>query len=366
MGSKSNSNERLGAGRRSRLGRLDLMLGCSLAVVATAYILGYQLDWGQADAPFEEEEMAVEREEASSEPELEASAREPSWSPNPTDAAWEQMTSHLSSLAARHTGRVAIYLKDLSSGRTWSYHEDDLFPSASLIKVPIMASVFYKIKDGELSLYDKLTLRRRHRTGGSGSLKWRSDGTRLTVRELLQHLISESDNTAMQILIEAVGLGYIQQHFPRMGLVYTGIYREGLSLRSGRVSHENYTTAREMAGLLEKIYSGEMVDRSSSQIMMEILKHKKAVRSRLAKDLPKGWEIAHKTGLLRTACHDSAVFLTPRGDYLMIVLTGQNNNYRLAKNFISKLGKATFVHYGGIPSYYAKAYTKRSGNIALR
>jgi beta-lactamase class A len=139
-----------------------------------------------------------------------------------------------------------------------------------------------------------------------------------------------------------------------MGLLYTGIYEEGMSIKGGRVAHENYTTAREMTALMEKIYRGEAVDKLSSSVMMEILKRPKAVASRLAKGLPAGWEIAHKTGLLRQACHDSAVFLTPNGDYAMTVLTGQNRSYSHAKDFITKLGRVTFAHYAG-PQYLAKA-----------
>ncbi len=70
--------------------------------------------------------------------------------------------------------------------------------------------------------------------------------------------------------------------------------------------------------------------------------------SRLAKGLSAGWEIAHKTWLLRQACHDSAIFLMPRGDYALIVLTGQNRNRKAAKDFISRLGRVTFRHYRGL------------------
>jgi len=70
--------------------------------------------------------------------------------------------------------------------------------------------------------------------------------------------------------------------------------------------------------------------------------------------MPAGWEIAHKTGLLRQACHDSALFLTPNGDYAITVLTGQNRAYSTAKDFITKVAKVTFRHYAG-PQYYAKA-----------
>ena len=287
----------------------------------------------------------------------------PSISPHPRDVQWETMTASLGKMAERYPGRVAIYLKDLKTGRTWTHHADDLFPAASLIKVPVMIAAFYKIRDGRLALDEKIAITRRNRVGGSGSLKWRPDGTKLTVRELLVHMINESDNTATKMVLDHLGIGYVQQQFPRMGLLYTGIYEEGMSIKGGRVMHENYTTAREMASLMDKIYTGQAVDKVSSEVMLEILKKPKAVASRLAKGMPVGWDIAHKTGLLRQACHDSAIFLTPNGDYAVTVLTGQNRSYSQAKDFITKVAKVTFKHYAG-PRYYAKAAPRRRARAA--
>ncbi len=362
---------RLGPSHRFRFDRIDGMLVSALFIVVAAYGLGYRLDWSEGRLE-DDETVASVPAPAASRPQEELGSGGATLSQGPATAwaqsvegqAWDSMTSELGRLAARHPGRVAIFLRDLRSSRTWSYHPDDLFPSASLIKVPVMAAVFSKIGSGDIRLNDRLTLRRRFRVGGSGSIKWRPDGTQLTVDELLLHMITESDNTATKMLLDAIGIGYAQEAFPKLGLLYTGIYPEGMSIKGGRVAHENYTTAREMTMLLERIYKGELVDPRASAMMLDILKHKKAVRSRLAKGLPVGWEIAHKTGLLRRACHDSALILSPNGDYALTVLTGQNRSYGQAKDFISRLGRVTFRHYKTLGSL---AQGPRSGGrVALR
>jgi beta-lactamase class A len=74
--------------------------------------------------------------------------------------------------------------------------------------------------------------------------------------------------------------------------------------------------------------------------------------------MPSGWEIAHKTGLLRQACHDSAIFFTPNGDYAITVLTGQNASYSQAKDFITKIAHITFENDAG-PRYLASAKKRR-------
>lgn len=273
---------------------------------------------------------------------------------DPREERFAAMTAELEALANTYPAQVAIYLKDLQTGREWAYHADDLFPIASLIKVPIMAAVFEKIKRGDLSLNTRLRLRRSTRMGGSGTIKWKRDGTTFTVRKLLEMMAQNSDNTAMKILIAEVGMGFLQEYFPRLGLVYTEIYPEGLSLTSGRVRYENYTTAREISMLFERIYRGEMVDRFASELMLEILKGRRR-RARLAKKLPVGWEIAHKTGLLRRACHDAGIVFTPDGDYILTVLTGRNRSYYSAKNFIANVGQVTYKHYKSDLSLYARA-----------
>lgn len=277
-----------------------------------------------------------------------------------SDLEWDAMVSALSKASASYPGRVGIYLRDLRTGRTWAYQPDRLFPSASLIKVPIMAAVFDKIARGELSLETRIRLTGKDRRGGSGSLKWAREGTSLSVMELLYKMITESDNTAAQMIIDHVGYSYLEHSFRKMGLIYTNITPEGMSLASGRVARENYTTPREMALLVDRLYAGAMINRESSQLMLDLMKHNKG-RTRLRKGLPMGWEIGHKTGLLRRSCHDVGVVFSPRGDYIIAVLTGDVPSYASAKRFIAAMAKLTYGYYN-IDSAYASAARPRDSN----
>ncbi len=277
-----------------------------------------------------------------------------------SDLEWDAMVLALSKASLSYPGRVGIYLKDLRTGRTWSYQPDRLFPAASLIKVPIMVAVFDKIARGELSLETRIRLTGKDRRGGSGSLKWAREGTALSVMELLYKMITESDNTAAQMIIDHIGYSYLELAFRRIGLVYTNITPEGMSLSSGRVARENYTTPREMALLVDRLYAGAMVDRDSSQLMLDLMKHNKG-RTRLRKGLPIGWEIGHKTGLLRRSCHDVGVVFSPRGDYIIAVLTGDVPSYASAKRFIARMARLTYGYYN-IDAAYAQAGRSRNSN----
>lgn len=192
---------------------------------------------------------------------------------------WREMAARLTKEAQKFPGRMGVYIKDLRTGEEFSYHADELFPSASLVKVPIMASVVRKIKEGEVSWDEKLVIDRAAKRGGSGRLRRVRNGTKMTVRDLMFKMITESDNTAAHLLIERVGYGYLQNEFKTLGLERTGISEGGMSLCSLPVRDENYTTPREIAGLVEKIYRGEVVDKKHSEIMLDIMKQTKGVRA---------------------------------------------------------------------------------------
>ena len=133
------------------------------------------------------------------------------------DAEWQEMVSALDQSSKAYPGRVGIYLKDMQTGKVWEYNADRLFPSASLVKVPIMAAVFEKIKLGAITLDTQIKLTRRDRVGGSGSLKWVREGTSLSVMEIIYKMITESDNTATRMLIDYVGMDYLEDNFRSWG-----------------------------------------------------------------------------------------------------------------------------------------------------
>ena len=275
-------------------------------------------------------------------------------SPNPDvpgaiapDPRWADFNSQLSRYVLRQPGVAGLYIKDLRKGLEYTYNVDRPFPSASLVKLPLMVATFQAIKEGRISLQTVVTMKRRDRRGGSGRLRFCRTGSAFTVSELLDHMIGESDNTATHLLVDLLGFDYINQVFERIGLKETRIHPEGLSLTWRRVQNENYTTPREMAFVLEKIYRKEMVSREASAEMVEILK-RAGYRDRLARYLPLDWQLAHKTGLLRRACHDCGIVYSPEGDFLVCVLTAHNRNYRRAKRFIALIGRRTFNFYSGL------------------
>ncbi len=261
---------------------------------------------------------------------------------NPDD--WQSLADAVSARADQFGGTVGYIIKDFKSGQVASINSDLAFPSASLIKFPILCAAFLAVEEGKLSLGTPITLQRSDKKGGSGILKLSPAGSVYTNRELLEYMIGHSDNTAAELLIRQLGYDYLQKAFVRLGLSETAIHPEGFKLTSRRVDEDNMTSPRDMAYLLEKIYKRELVSAQASDQMLDILKHQH-LRDRLPRFLPSGWEIAHKTGLLRRACHDVGIVFSPKGDYMICVLTSHDVTYKTAKRFIASLGRITYQYY---------------------
>jgi beta-lactamase class A len=262
---------------------------------------------------------------------------------NPDD--WQSLADAVSARADQFGGNVGYIIKDFKSGQVASANSEGTFPSASLIKFPIMCAAFQAVEEGRMSLGTPVTLQRGDKRGGSGILKQMPSGTVYTNRELLEAMIVHSDNTAAELLIHQLGFDYLQKTFARLGLHDTVITPDGFRLTSRHVAEDNITSPRDMAFLLEKIYKRELVSAEASDQMLDIMKHQK-LRDRLPRFLPIGWEIAHKTGLLRRACHDVGIVFSPKGDYLICVLTSHDVTYKTAKRFIASVGRITFDYYG--------------------
>ncbi len=260
------------------------------------------------------------------------------------DARWDRMVENIQKVSAAYNGDVGIFIKDLKTGRTFEYHTDHTFVSASLIKLPIMVATFEAIHEGKISLNTRLKYKKSYRRDGSGNLKWARAGAYYPLSYLIYQMVTKSDNTATAMIIDLLGYDYLNQKFEKMGLNATRIAPSGMSLASRLVdpAMDNYTTPREMAELLEKIYKHQLVSDGLSDLMIEIMKGANT-RTRLAKNLPTDWQFARKTGLLRKNCHDVGIVFAPEGDYVLCVLTNnKTNNYKTAKGFISNVGKQAY------------------------
>jgi beta-lactamase class A len=255
--------------------------------------------------------------------------------------SFHELMKELEVQAAKFPGEAGILVRDLQTHETIMINSGKLFPSASLVKIPIMAALFQAQEEGKLKLSDKVTLQRKHKVRSCSKLYFVRTGTKISIRELIERMITESDNTATNMCVDTLGFGYLNQKFVEFGLKNTDLRRGVMDLAWRRAGIENYTTAEDMALLLEKIYRGQLVSPQSSAEMLEVLKRQK-VNDRIPRNLPDNLIIAHKTGLYNDTVSDVGIVFTSEGDFVICVLTADIRNFRSAKQFIGRVAACAY------------------------
>jgi beta-lactamase class A len=263
---------------------------------------------------------------------------------DPMDAKWAELEKDILRSLRDFQGTLGFVIKDLRTGRAMARNQDRPFPSASMVKVPIMAACLKAVEEGRISLEEALTLKRTDKVRGSGVLRAAPAGTPVTIEKLLQLMITDSDNTAANMLIDLLGFDYLGGMFREFGLERTNLSRKMMDFRSRARGIENYTTPREMADILEKMYRRTCVSPQASEKCLAVLKEQK-VNDRIPRYLPRKTAVAHKTGLEHKVCHDAGIVFTERGDVLICVLTEGNTGAVIAKRMIARIASRVYKLY---------------------
>ena len=240
-------------------------------------------------------------------------------------------TAEIDRVGEEFDGRFGIYVEDLNSGTSYGYCDNERLPTASVCKVPVMMELFRQAEAGELSLDARLrfngdTICR----GGSQVLDTTQDAPELTLRDYCRLMITVSDNTATDFLMEIVGDGAVNTMLDDMGYTQTrtsvtlGRYHyrmAGLgddvptcpendvlqrenskahghdydSLSYSDSPENNVAAPREMADILKKMHRGQMLSASSSEEMLGMLRDGRDRRMNPRHIKPE-IEIAHKYG----------------------------------------------------------------------
>ncbi|MCL5064724.1 MAG: class A beta-lactamase-related serine hydrolase [Firmicutes bacterium] len=245
----------------------------------------------------------------------------------------------LETLLEKAPGRYGIYAKELESGAILAYHPHDIFPSASTIKVPIMAEVYRRVEEEHACLDDLVVMHREDQVGGSGVLQDLTSGSKFCIRDLTTLMITVSDNTATNLLIDYLGLDAINQMIVRLGMKNTELVRRLQRLPADRPDTYNHTTAFDLTLVMEKLACGQCVSELASQHMVELLRRCQGPVSIIDKTRsghyigePGAITVAHKTGSLDQARHDTGIVYRSDGRvYVATILSDGAPFDQLAK-----------------------------------
>jgi beta-lactamase class A len=249
--------------------------------------------------------------------------------------ALEPELAHLASLSP---GIVAVSVADLSGGHAIAINGDVNLPAASTIKIPVMVEVFRQIAQGRFTLNTTVALTDADRDSGYGSLCDAPWGSRYSVDELVRLMITESDNTAANMLIRLVGRQNINATMDGLGLAQT---RLGDSIRSDGDIRSLRTTTNEMMRLLIMIAERRIITDDACSQMLAILAAQRH-NTLIPKDLPKGLAIAHKTGTLHDTLNDVGVVYLEGAPYVICAFATHLEDLDDGERFIRTASKLTY------------------------
>jgi len=216
-------------------------------------------------------------------------------------------------------GKVSLFAKNLETGQTYAYGGDDRVRTASTIKIAVMIEAFARVAEGRAKWTDELVLTKAARYGGSGVLPELSDGLRLTLRDCVNLMMVVSDNTATNMVLDYLTTDSVNTRMKSLGYKDTLIMRRiggGGESREGKESDNKRfglgsTTPHEMVRILEQLDRGEIVSKSISKEMLDLMKREQA-RYAIART---AWEapMASKYGALDRLRSCVALVYSKRG-----------------------------------------------------
>lgn len=259
--------------------------------------------------------------------------------PNDSFANVKTIVSHTLNDGAEYA--VYLYYPQKPSGVF--LHNSRRMRSASMIKVFILAAAMEKVHNGEISLEESVVLNSSDKTGGSGILSGYPSGSRLTLRELLKLMITESDNTAANIVIRKIGMAEINGYIWRNGYADTVLQRKMMDTAATAAGRENYTSVNDLGRFFTKLYHHSCVSREHDETMLGFLKRQKDTDCFPAA-LP-GLTIAHKTGALPGVYDDGGIIYNGSHDAILVIMTENCGSKYSAIEHMKEFAKEAIRNY---------------------
>lgn len=254
-----------------------------------------------------------------------------------------KLQTELDRLAAAAPGVVGVGVVDLTSGERWSVNESLVFAQGSAIKIPLLIELFRRADAKELALTDRRTLTAADRTGGSSLLQYFSDGgSALSLHDLAVPMIVQSDNTATNMLIDAVGMDRVNRTMAALGFPQTKLQRKMIRPESSARGDENVSTPREAVDLMARLSRCDLpLTPASCAEVRRLLELPKGGEFR--QPIPAAVRVAWKPGGLEGVSTAWGVVALPGAPYAVAVMV----NYGSAQvgETVRALSAAVFQHF---------------------
>ena len=259
--------------------------------------------------------------------------------------------------AGEFSGRFGLAAQRIDAIDPILFQADELFPTASVIKLAVLAEYLAQVAAGQLNPNRRLTLEAEDQVGGSGVLKDLQPGLLLTLQDIATLSITVSDNTAANLLINQVGgLGRVNARLQALGMASTTMGRPFIFGSAA----DNTGTPADFLRLLLLVARGRLVNPAVSQQMLDLMARQQyltyiprylPVHPFAAEyDLPQTVTIANKVGMLPGVVNDAAIITTPSGTYALVIFSRDCQDTRAdpdneAAGLVARLSKQIYDYF---------------------
>lgn len=239
--------------------------------------------------------------------------------------------------------KPSLYVWEYDQGQYVEINSNELYPAASIIKLPVLVRMFKAIEANQFTIYDEMKMTEPYRSSGSGNLQYSQAGRSYSMDYLAKIMIQDSDNTSTNMIMSKIG---------GMDDINIGLRDWGLSKTYVRtwlpdLTGTNKTTAAEMAKLLYNLDNPGFLNINSREYIIDYMSHVKNDRL-IQAGLGEGALFIHKTGDIGTMLGDAGIVFAPNGKkYIVVILAKRPYNSYQGKDFIVKASELIYKAIAG-------------------
>jgi beta-lactamase class A len=236
---------------------------------------------------------------------------------------FSKLRRRLEEASERYEGVLGAAVKDLTIDESILINEDEVFPVASTIKVPILIEFYRRVEAKTLDPMKLVHYVEAHRTGGSGVIKTLTPGTvNMPLIDYITLMINVSDNSSTNYLIELLDIEKINALIEELGLRETRLARKMMDIEAFKAGKDSFTTPRELVAMFEELYTPHTLSHFVCEETLKMLKKPKEgmVQGLIRNVIPDSVEVADKSGWVSGAALDAGIVYQPKRPYAVALL----------------------------------------------
>ncbi|CAN5243174.1 hypothetical protein BH09SUM1_BH09SUM1_22360 [soil metagenome] len=265
----------------------------------------------------------------------------------------DEITSFIKDSETTYNCRIAVSLMTVDGKQALDYRSSEKIHPASTIKVPVMIGVMQQIDEKKISLDDTIVVNQTFKSYVDGTdydappskALTEKLGQAVTIRELLEEMITVSDNCATNLLMTKAGPVNITESNHKLGANGVKVLRCLEDEKAYQAGISNEVTAHDLTMLMAAIDANKAASPESCKTMREVL-GRQHYRSMIPAGVPEGVLVGNKTGNITGVDNDTAIVYAPFGHYYLTVMTDQWKDGSKGSKVVPPISKRIYEKLG--------------------